>query len=140
MTTNAAALNFLKTANKNLADQFKERNFAGVAACYTKDAVLMPPGNKACKGLKAIEKWWQATGEAGIGTLTLRTTEVDIKGSSLIESGGAILRDKKGKVVDSVKYIVVWKKAGKTEGQSSRPERPEARVLVSVPQFCRRRS
>ena len=43
-----------------------------------------------------------------------RTSEVDIKGTSLIESGGAILRGKDGKVVDSLKYIVIWKKSGKS--------------------------
>ena len=113
MTSKTAASNFVKNANKNLADFFKKGDFAGVATCYTKDAILMPPNHKSCKGLKAIEKWWQGAGESGLGSLTLRTTEIDIKGTSLIESGSAILRDRKGKIVDSVKYIVIWKKTGK---------------------------
>ena len=113
MTTKTSALNFLKIANKNLATMFKEGNFSGVSASYTKDAILMPPGQKSCKGKKAIEKWWQGANEGGLGSLALRTTEVDVKGSSLIESGSAILRGKDGKVIDSLKYIVIWKKAGK---------------------------
>ena len=63
---------------------------------------------------KAIETWWQGASDGGLGSLTLRTSEVDIKGTSLIESGGAILRGKDGKVVDSLKYIVIWKKSGKS--------------------------
>ena len=114
MASKTAALNFLKEANKNLATMFKDGDFSGVSGCYTKDAILMPPNQKSCKGKKAIEKWWQGASDGGLGSLTLRTSEVDIKGTSLIESGGAILRGKDGKVVDSLKYIVIWKKSGKS--------------------------
>ena len=33
-----------------------------------------------------------------------------------------------GRILDGL-----WEKAGQTEGQSSRPERPKARVLIPVP-------
>ena len=113
MTTKSAAANFVTNANQNLSKLFKEGNFKGLAACYTKDAMLMPPGHKTCNGHRAIEKWWIGAAEGGVGSLTLRTVDLDIKGTSLIEAGGAILRDTKGKTRDSAKYIVVWKKSGK---------------------------
>ena len=42
-----------------------------------------------------------------------RTSEVDIKGTSQLSLEGRF-RGKDGKVVDSLKHIVIWKKSGKS--------------------------
>ncbi len=103
----------IKAANKNMGERYAAGDAAGVAACYTKTAILMPPNSKAFKGHKAIAGWWKGAMAMGVKTVTLRTSAVDDQGRTAIETGVATLKGARNKTLDTAKYVVVWKREGK---------------------------
>ena len=50
----------------------------------------------------------------GVKSINLRTLEVEKLGRTAIETGVATLKGTKGKVIDTLDYVVVCKKEGKT--------------------------
>jgi ketosteroid isomerase-like protein len=100
-------------ANAHLAQQIAAGDAAGAAACYTKTALLMPPNHKACKSARAIAAYWQAGIDMGIKSLRLKTTEVDVQGRTVVETGVATIKGARNKTLDVAKYVVVWKREGK---------------------------
>lgn len=103
----------IKAANKNLSAGMAAGDPKAMAACYTKDAVLMPPNSKAFKGHTQIAKFWQGAMDMGIKSVTLTTKTVDPQGRTALEYGNATLKGARGKVLDKAKYVVVWKREGK---------------------------
>ena len=103
----------IKAANEHLAKTFASGDAKGVAACYTKTAVLMPPNMKACKG-KHIRAFWEGAMAMGVKRVSLRTTSLEQHGTTAIETGVVTLKGEKGVVLDTAKYLVVWKREGKT--------------------------
>ena len=85
---------------------------AGVAACYTEDAQLMPPNGQLVSGRAAIQETMQGFIDSGVGGLLLESIEVQGHGDMAHELGRATLTDADGQVLDESKYIVIWKKVG----------------------------
>ncbi len=112
MTTKKTALAIVEESNKKLSQLFKAKDFEALSKCYSKDALLMPPNNKSCTTKTSIKKWWENASASGVTSITLKTKNIDVQNSTLIEHGGAILRDEKGKTLDLLKYVVIWKKIG----------------------------
>lgn len=104
----------IKLANKMLSDFLKAGDSQGISGCYSVKPKLMAPNMKALKGKKAIAKFWQGILEMGVKSVNLRTLEVEKLGRTAIETGVASLKGPKGKVIDTLDYVVVWKKEGKT--------------------------
>jgi ketosteroid isomerase-like protein len=102
----------VKAANKVLIGHVAAGNAAGVAACYSKKAILMPPGAPATKGAKNIAGFWAGAMAQGVKSAVLKTQEVDEQGTTAIEVGAFILKTDGGAVCGSGKYVVVWKKEG----------------------------
>lgn len=102
----------IKAANKNLSACLAAGDIAGVAGCYTKTAILMPSNSPGLKG-KAIAAFWQGAVESGVKSVTLRTISVDDQGRTANEYGIATLKGARGKILDTAKYVVVWKREGK---------------------------
>ncbi|MEQ8663950.1 MAG: DUF4440 domain-containing protein [Gammaproteobacteria bacterium] len=100
----------IKEANQQLGSLLAAGDTKGAAACYTKSAVLMPPNAKACKGQRAIARFWAGALAAGIKSVTLKTGSVEQHGTTAIETGVATLKGPRGKVLDKAKYLVVWKR------------------------------
>ncbi|MEQ8234213.1 MAG: DUF4440 domain-containing protein [Gammaproteobacteria bacterium] len=103
----------ITAANQQLTKLLAAGDTKGAAACYTQDAILMAPNAKACKGQRAIAKFWAGALAAGIKGATLKTTSVEQHGSTAIEIGVATLKGERGKVLDKAKYLVVWKREGR---------------------------
>ena len=83
-----------------------------VAALYTADAEIFPPGGPIAKGRDAIEKTFAAMAGA-FKRISLRTREILPQGKDLaVEIGEWTAWDAAGKPVEG-KAIVVWKKVGK---------------------------
>jgi hypothetical protein len=55
---------------------FNGGDAAGVAAVYTEDALLLPPGEPQVNGREAVEAYWQAAIDAGVTGLDLTSVEV----------------------------------------------------------------
>ena len=109
----AAVTNGIKATNKALMDAIKAGDGAAAAACYTKDAILMPPGAKSCKTTKSIAAFWNGAIKSGVKAVNLRTTKIEAHGATAIEYGSATLKGAGGKTLDKAKFVVVWKKKGK---------------------------
>lgn len=82
---------------------------SAIASLYTKSGQLMPAGSEAIEGHSNIAKFWQGVFDAGITGVTLKTLEVSTMGDTAAEVGKLELRNKEGKVIDTGKYVVVWK-------------------------------
>lgn len=85
------------------------KDASAIASLYTKGGQLMPAGSEAIEGHANIAKFWQSVFDAGITGATLETLEVSTMGDTAAEVGKLELRNKEGKVVDTGKYVVVWK-------------------------------
>ncbi len=85
---------------------------AAIAALYTTTAEVLPPGSEAVQGREAIRKIFQAGLDAGQKELTLTTLEVEAHGDTAHEVGTWTARGKDGALLDSGKYLVIWKNDG----------------------------
>lgn len=91
---------------------------AGVAAMYTENATMLPPGMDIQKGRAAIEKTIAAIGGSGIRNFALTAIDVSQVGSDTAREIGRFSLEapapKKKWVKVNGKYVVVWKQvAGK---------------------------
>lgn len=87
---------------------------AGMAAVYTADGQLLPPGSPAMSGKAAIQAFWQGALDMGVADGTLETLELDVYGDTATEVGQGVLKTKDGQVIDTAKYIVLWKQENGT--------------------------
>ena len=85
---------------------------AGIAAVYTSDARLFPPGGEAVGGRVAIEGFWRGALELGIKAARLETEELELHGARAIEVGRYTLEGEAGRALDRGKYLVVWRQEG----------------------------
>ncbi|MBM3573638.1 MAG: DUF4440 domain-containing protein [Alphaproteobacteria bacterium] len=107
-----SAASAVKAANNALAAALATGDAGAVAAKYTKNAIVMAHGAPAQKGTKAIKAFWGGAIGMGIKGVTLRSTEVEDHGTTLIECGAYTLKGDGGAVADVGKYIVIWKREG----------------------------
>jgi uncharacterized protein (TIGR02246 family) len=99
--------------NDKFSQAFNEGNAAAVAALYTDDAVILPPGGEMMKGRNAIQAFWKgATEHLGDGKLT--TVDVRPLGSTTAREIGTFTFRTKGSQTQEItgKYVVVWEKVG----------------------------
>lgn len=102
----------ITAANEAFMRAFDRGDAAGVAALYTPNGQILPPGGDAAMGLQAIQAFWQAVMDMGITRAELETVEVDQQNDTVIEVGRYTLRVAGGQPVDNGKYVVVWKESG----------------------------
>jgi len=105
----------IKNTNLKFAEIFQRGDAAAVAALYTADARLLPPGAPMMSGTEAIRAFWQGAMNLGIKAATLETIDVE-------SSGGGDLATEIGKFTLSIetpggersaqtgKYMVLWKR------------------------------
>jgi len=86
---------------------------AAITKLYAVDAQILPPDAPPAKGREAIEKEFAGMLGAGFKKIVLTTEEVFPQGNFATEVGHWRLEDAAGKGVEG-KYVVVWKKNGKT--------------------------
>jgi uncharacterized protein (TIGR02246 family) len=92
---------------------FNKGDAAAVAAMYTEDAYVLPPGAELIKGRAAIEGFWrqaaQQMGEAKLTTVDL----LQLGPGAAREIGKVTLKTKSQPSQEIVgKYAVVWLKVG----------------------------
>jgi uncharacterized protein (TIGR02246 family) len=99
--------------NDRFAQAFNAGDAAAVAALYTEDAVILPPGAEMMKGRSAIQAFWKgASQQLGDGKLT--TVDVKPMGSEAAREIGTFSFRTKGSQPQEItgKYVVVWEKVG----------------------------
>jgi uncharacterized protein (TIGR02246 family) len=91
---------------------FNKGDAAAVAALYTPDATVLPPGSDAVHGRAAIQKFWQGAMDAGVKNVTITADTVESYGRAAREIGHVALDapDAQKQMVHTVgKYVVIWK-------------------------------
>lgn len=98
------------TARKNeFVRAYNAGSGADMAAQYTADAQLLPPGSQIVSGHEGIAEYWESLMREGGVTVALDTTELLVDGALAVTAGGYVLSDRDGREVDSGKFIVVWR-------------------------------
>ena len=108
-TTDARAA--IEKAGAAFAATLAKGDGAGLAAMYAADAQAFPPNSDVVTGT-AIQKMWQDVIDSGVRSMKLTILDVVEAGDLAVESGRAELYGADGKVLDSGKYVAVWKLAG----------------------------
>ena len=88
---------------------FASNDGAALAALYSDDAVVMPPGGEFVKGRAAIDATFAEVNPAGI-TMDLEVSDLMVSGDLVVDTGGWTATDPAGTHLDHGKYLAVWKK------------------------------
>jgi len=99
----------IEAANAEFMSLFSQGDAAGMAAAYTEGGQVLPPNGDAVTGKQAIQAFWQGIMDAGIKGVQLATVEAEGQGPTAYEVGRYTLSDASGEVVDTGKYVVIWK-------------------------------
>jgi uncharacterized protein (TIGR02246 family) len=95
------------------AEAFNKGDAAGVAAMYTSDAYVLPPGADMVKGRNAIEALWRANMQQ---LSDVKCTPIEVKPlgrNAAREIGTCSFKTKAQPPQDgTIKYAVVWEKEG----------------------------
>lgn len=105
----------IEASNANFMAAFARGDAAGVAACYTSDAQLLPPNGAPMSGTDNIAAFWQGAMGMGITDAKLATQQVEARGDLAIEVGQytlTIQHPGADAMTDVGKYVVVWKDDG----------------------------
>jgi uncharacterized protein (TIGR02246 family) len=103
----------IQTLNDQFAKAFNTGDIAAVAAHYTEDAVVLPPGAEMVMGRNAILTFWKSSAEQ-IGDIKLTAVDVKPLGNNVAREIGTFSLRTKGAQPHQVtgKYVVVWEKVG----------------------------
>jgi uncharacterized protein (TIGR02246 family) len=93
---------------------FNKGDTAAVAALYTEDAYVLPPGSAMVKGRAAIEAFWRQAAQQ-MSDAKLTTIDVLPLGRSAAREIGTVTLKTKSQPPQEVvgKYVVVWRKIGR---------------------------
>jgi uncharacterized protein (TIGR02246 family) len=80
-----------------------------LANCYTKDAKMMGPNEKAVIGRPAIQKVFSGWIKGGMPTFTMKTIEIWGNEEMMVAEEEWTFSDKDGKILDSGKSIEIFK-------------------------------
>ena len=103
----------IEAANAKFSEVFARGDATGLAAMYTSDAILFPPGEDMLRGNTPIGQFWRNSHEGGIASVKLTTTDVERSGDIAFETGIVELvvrAEGKPDSSASAKYLVVWKR------------------------------
>jgi len=99
----------LMAANEKFMAAYNQGNAAGVAALYTKNGQLLPAHSDFVTNQQAIQAFWQGAMDSGIKSAKLETIEAEDNGDTAYEVGKYTLQGDGGKLLDTGKYVVIWK-------------------------------
>ena len=100
----------IAATNQRFMDAFSRNDAADIAALYTEDAKLLPPGAPMMTGKQAVQSFWQAAMDMGITDAKLETVELESQGNLASEIGRFTLTIQQESTKMEGKYVVVWKK------------------------------
>jgi uncharacterized protein (TIGR02246 family) len=105
----------IEKLNNAFVVALKNGDFAAVAALYTEDAAVLPPGATLIKGRSLIQAFWT---KAGKGVSDIKLTTVDVKpiGPDTAREIGRFTLTTKEKQSQQVvgKYVALWQRVEST--------------------------
>jgi ketosteroid isomerase-like protein len=99
----------IDAANAKFIELFSQGD-GSVVTLYAPGATICPPNSDFVMGMNAIRDFWKGAYEAGIKKVKLETINVEAAGPIAQETGKYTLYSADDKLIDSGKYLVVWKK------------------------------
>jgi uncharacterized protein (TIGR02246 family) len=107
--------NFVRASIEQVIERFEEavgqQDADAIAALYTEDGQLLPPGSGEVEGADAIRHYWQDALEAGITGVDFETLEVYTGAESETATELGRYRYAAGiQQVEAGNYIVVWQR------------------------------
>ena len=99
--------------NAAWAAAFNKGDASAVAAMYTEDAFVLPPGAEMVKGRAAIEAFWRQAAQQ-MGDAKFTTVDVLPLGPRAAREIGTVSLKSKSQPPQEItaKYAVVWRKVG----------------------------
>lgn len=85
---------------------------AGIAACYTSDAQVLPPNSPPITGTENIAAFFQGMLNIGVKAAKLESQQIEARGDLAIEVGQYTLTiqpEGLETMTDVGKYVVIWK-------------------------------
>jgi len=99
----------IQQVNRTFSERLSREDAAGVARCYTQDAILMPPNQDPMHGRNNIEGFWRGIVTAGVKSVRLESQNVEQYGEVIVEIGRFTVFIENNQVADEGKYVVLWK-------------------------------
>jgi len=99
----------IQEVNKRFSELLSRGDAAGIAQCYTNDALMMPPNQDLIHGRKNIEGFWRGIVTAGVKGLRLDSQNIQQYGEVMAEVGRCTVFIEGNEVIDEGKYLVLWK-------------------------------
>ncbi len=99
----------IEAGNARFVAAFAQGDAPALAALYSTSAQVFPANTDIVGGRDAIARFWKGAIDSGIKGVTLTTLEVEAHGDTAHEVGTYSLIGEAGKVLDSGKYVVIWK-------------------------------
>jgi uncharacterized protein (TIGR02246 family) len=96
--------------NRDFVKAFVDKDPVAIAALYTVDGQLLPPGSDVATGKTAIARYWQEAMKIGIRRL--ETTELKIYEEVAYEVGRYTIEAPDMTQAGAGRYLVVWKREG----------------------------
>ncbi len=95
------------------SDAFNKGDAAAIAAMYSADAYVLPPGHEIVKGRAEVESFWKAATQQ-LGNAKLVVVDVAPLGASAAREIGTFSFETKAQPPQPVvgKYVVLWRKIG----------------------------
>ena len=84
-------------ANQRFMAAFSRGDAAGLAAFYSSDARLLPPGSPPISGAAGIQAFWRGAIDTGITAVRLETEELELHGGRAIEGGCYSWKPRRGR-------------------------------------------
>lgn len=108
----AATRRAIDDANRRWMEAFNRGDFAAVGALYTADARVMAPGAETATGPAGAQAVFDGASKAGVKSAKLETVELYAGGQTTTELGRYTMMGADGQVLDTGRFIVVWKREG----------------------------
>ena len=100
----------IDAANKQFMETFARADAAGLAASYTDDAQMLPPGSQTLEGRQAIEGLWKGLFGLPVKEFQIETRELLGHDGDVCEVGRYRLIGTDGSIFEAGKYIVIWRR------------------------------
>ena len=101
----------IAAATRRFLALFAANDVAGLAACYTEDAQMIPASMAPVRGRAAIASVFKFTAVRG-HRLEFRSEELEVHDDTAVELGSYSRKQADGALVDQGRFFVVWKRGG----------------------------
>ena len=105
----------IEAAEARFSSLFASGDTKSLSELYTEDGEVMAPNASPVTGRSAIRGFWQAARDAGVARVETKTLDTSgTGGDTTYEVGTYMLYDGSGKAIDDGKYMVIWRREGKS--------------------------